>query len=122
VYLIESNPRFWASLTASAWCGLNFVAESLLENPGVGHVSRLISGTAYLRHPLLRPACWRELLTATNERGRLLRAMTFDWPAMSELLREVPLMCRRHLQKLKGDGTRAWWSLDRGTARARKVP
>ncbi len=28
VYLIESNPRFWASLGASAWCGLNFVTEA----------------------------------------------------------------------------------------------
>jgi len=122
IYLIESNPRFWASLTASAWCGLNFVAESLHEHRSIPNVARLTAGIAHLRHPLLRPTCWRELLTATSERGRLLRAMTFDWPALSELLSELPMMCRRHMQKLKGDATKAWRSLDRLTARARKVP
>jgi hypothetical protein len=88
LYLIESNPRFWASLTASVWCGLNFVAESI-EQPLGNQVLRLTSGVAPTRHPLIRPSCWHTLLTDKGERGCLLRAMAFDPPTLKEFIKEL---------------------------------
>jgi hypothetical protein len=75
VFLFESNPRFWRSLLASAWCGLNFVAESLTP-ARTGPVHRLTSGSAdtYF-HPLYRPALWRYVLFDAGERGRMARCM-----------------------------------------------
>jgi hypothetical protein len=99
VFLIESNPRFWASLTASVWCGLNFVAESVIHSPARNGVRRLTSGTAYTRHPLIRPACWRSLLTDGGERGRLLRAIAFDPPALANFFKEFPATCWHYVTR-----------------------
>jgi predicted ATP-grasp superfamily ATP-dependent carboligase len=99
IYLFESNPRFWVSLTAAAWCGLNFVAESVAQPARPKGALTLISGTAYARHPLLRPACWPLLMRDRGARGKLLRAMTFDFYTLSLLLRELPSMCGRYVAK-----------------------
>jgi predicted ATP-grasp superfamily ATP-dependent carboligase len=90
VFLIESNPRFWASLTASVWCGLNFVAESIVPAPHGNEGRQLTKGTAYTRHPLIRPASWRMLVADPGGRGRLLRAMAFDPPAFGAFVRALP--------------------------------
>lgn len=95
VWLIESNPRFWASLTASVWCGLNFVAESLVPAPKNAGVRALTAGSASIRHPLIRPSAWRGLLADRGGRGRLLRAMAFDPPALGEFARELPVTALR---------------------------
>jgi predicted ATP-grasp superfamily ATP-dependent carboligase len=121
VYLIESNPRFWASLPAAVWCGLNFVTACLHESQSE-EVLCLVAGSACLRHPLWRPSCWRELLTGPGERARLLRAMTFDVPTLVELLREVPERCWRHGQKWIGNGKQAWHARQSVMLRARKTP
>lgn len=102
IYLIESNPRFWATLTASVWCGLNFVAESIAPTTQGAGVLRLTSGTASTRHPLLRPSAWRELVADPGRRGRLLRAITFDFPTLREFTRELPLTLRRFATKRVG--------------------
>ncbi len=99
VYLIESNPRFWASLTASVWCGLNFVAESIVPALNTSGVRRLTAGTAYTRHPLIRPSAWKRLASDASERGRLLRAMAFDLPALNEFVREFPVACWRYVSR-----------------------
>jgi biotin carboxylase len=36
ISLIECNPRFWGSINAARWCGLNFVALGLDARIGVG--------------------------------------------------------------------------------------
>ncbi|HYD94807.1 MAG TPA: ATP-grasp domain-containing protein [Noviherbaspirillum sp.] len=106
LYLIESNPRFWASLTASVWCGLNFVAESLLPAPKNSGVRALTAGSASMRHPLIRPAAWRGLLTDRSSRGRLLRAMAFDPPALGGFARELPATVLRAAQRPLPGGSR----------------
>jgi len=95
VYLIESNPRFWASLTASVWCGLNFVAESIVQAPRASGTHALTNGFASTRHPLFTPSSWRLMLADPGERGRLLRAMTFDPLAFSQFARSLPSSCWR---------------------------
>lgn len=90
MFLIESNPRFWATLTASVWCGLNFVAESIVESPRPAGPLRLTAGSASTRHPLMRPSAWGGMLRGGSEQGRLLRAMTFDLPSLGRLARELP--------------------------------
>lgn len=95
VFLIESNPRFWASLTACAWCGLNFVAESMRQIPTAEGACQLSAGTGYNRHPLLMPSLWPCLVSDSGERGRLLRAKVFDLYTFGNLVRELPLMVFR---------------------------
>lgn len=97
LYLIESNPRFWASLTASVWCGLNFVAQAIIPAPGAIGVRRLTSGTAYTRFPLIRPGCWQQLISDTGERGRLLRAMSLDPVMLSWFLKDLPATGRNFI-------------------------
>ena len=78
VFLLECNPRFWRSLLASAWCGLNFVAECLAP-AHEGPPRRLVGGTADIYyHPLFRPALLRYAALDPGERGRLVRHMLVD--------------------------------------------
>jgi predicted ATP-grasp superfamily ATP-dependent carboligase len=101
VWLIESNPRFWASLTASVWCGLNFVAESIMPAPEGAGVRMLTAGSASMRHPLMRPSAWQRMLADRGGRGRLLRAMAFDPPALGEFARELPSAALRFARTRK---------------------
>ena len=101
VFLVESNPRFWASLTAAVGCGLNFVAESVNPaKPGDGP-RRLTSGRFHTRHPLLRPSAWRQLFSDSGQTGRLLRARLFDPYSLGQLARELPGMALRYLVRRK---------------------
>ena len=95
VFLIESNPRFWASLTACVWCGLNFVAESMQQIPTAVGACQLSAGTGYNRHPLLMPSLWPCLVSDKGERGRLLRAKVFDLYTLGILVWDLPLMAFR---------------------------
>lgn len=95
VFLIESNPRFWVSLTASVWCGLNFVAECIEPDARSSGVRALTNGTAYIRHPMLRPSSWPTLLSDSGARGRLLRAIMFDWYTFGKLVQDLPVMLER---------------------------
>jgi predicted ATP-grasp superfamily ATP-dependent carboligase len=79
IFLFECNPRFWRSLLASAWCGLNFVAEAIDASAGSEKVHTLSSGCANtFYHPLFRPSLWRYGLFDRGHRGRLVRAMMHD--------------------------------------------
>lgn len=102
VYLIESNPRFWATLTASVWCGLNFVAESIVQVPRTNGALVLTSGMASTRNPLIRPSSWRQLIGDTGWRGRLLRAVAFDLPTFKDFARELPSTGIRYVNKRAG--------------------
>jgi predicted ATP-grasp superfamily ATP-dependent carboligase len=100
VYLIESNPRFWATLASTVYCGLNFAEASLqAEAAGAAEPLRLNSGRYHVRHPLFRPSCWGMLLDR-GPRGRLLRARTFDLYALGELLGQVPDILKRLSRRL----------------------
>jgi predicted ATP-grasp superfamily ATP-dependent carboligase len=79
VYLFESNPRFWRSLSASVWCGVNFV-EQCLRDSAVEETPRLlVAGTAdTYYHPLYRPVLWRDAIRGAGSRGRLARLMLLD--------------------------------------------
>jgi predicted ATP-grasp superfamily ATP-dependent carboligase len=89
VYLIECNPRFWASLTAAACCGLNFVSESLYPRGSSRTVQRLTSGACNMRHPLLQPSAWWTMLVDRRAAGRLLRSRFFDAYTLRELLGDI---------------------------------
>jgi predicted ATP-grasp superfamily ATP-dependent carboligase len=58
VFLMEANPRFWATLAASAGCGLNFLAESVKQTAPEAGPRRITSGRYNTRHPLLTPSAW----------------------------------------------------------------
>ena len=108
VYLFESNPRFWRSLAASVWCGVNFAGECIdrlaAERmvpalvPGSSEVAvcccatdpplRLISGTADVYyHPVLRPAQWRHVFFGRGRQGRMARLMMVDPYVLASSLR-----------------------------------
>lgn len=95
LYLIESNPRFWASLTAAIWCGLNFVAEVVTPCVQAEQPRQLSKGSASVRSPYIRPSLWLALLFDQSCQGRLLRAMTFDLQALNCFVRSVPAMLIR---------------------------
>lgn len=87
VYIFESNPRFWGSLTASAWCGLNFVQQCLDPAPP-GQIRRLQSGRANLQyHPIVTPALWGQALFSPHaHQRRMARLMKFDlWTFLVQL-------------------------------------
>ena len=98
IWLIESNPRFWASLTVALWCGLNFVQESLRHVRETEHAVgplRLAQGRAHTRYPLIRQDSLRYLLSR-DSRGRLLRWLVlYPW-RISQLALDVSgLLLRR---------------------------
>lgn len=99
VFLIESNPRFWASLGAAAWCGLNFVEESIRGTFDDAVPRSLIAGVAGRRHALLRPDAWLNLLEP-GQRGRLARAEILDAHAMGRFVADLPQLCSRNLSRL----------------------
>ena len=99
-FLIESNPRFWATLDSTVDCGLNFAAESLKQSDPSVVPRRLISGRSYRRHPFLRPSCWWRLVSDKSEKGRLLRARAFDWYVIGQLVLDTPAMLRRLWQRV----------------------
>jgi predicted ATP-grasp superfamily ATP-dependent carboligase len=77
IYLFEANPRVWGSMSASVWCGLNFLAKSL--EPQSGEVDVLTSGRAdTYYHPLFRPSSWRYALMDRGYHGRMMRLAMFD--------------------------------------------
>lgn len=94
VFLLESNPRFWASLTASVGCGLNFVAESISPAPHAAPVRMLTSGAFYLRHPLARPSMWMQMISDPGARGRLLRAHMSDLHMLGDFTRSLSARLR----------------------------
>lgn len=100
LFLIESNPRFWASLTASVWCGMNFVAESINPPSEFTDVKQLTSGTFHTRNPLIRPSSWGNLVFDRGPGGRLLRAKALDWFTFRNLLNELPLMTLKFARRL----------------------
>lgn len=101
VYLFESNPRFWRSLSASVWCGLNFVEECLRDG-ALDEAPRLLTtGTAdTFYHPLYRAAMWGDAVQGTGSRGRLARLMFLD---VSIFLASSKVLATR-LAKRIGDG------------------
>ena len=101
VFLIESNPRFWATLASTVACGLNFADESLKRSEPTGLPRRLISGRFYSRHPLLKPSSWGRLVFDRTEKGRLLRARTFDLYSLGELILDLPAMLMRGWRRVR---------------------
>ncbi|MDB5729137.1 MAG: hypothetical protein JWQ00_2342 [Noviherbaspirillum sp.] len=96
VYLFESNPRFWRTLSASVWCGLNFVAESMEASRPAQGVRKLTSGTANtFHHPLFRPSQWR-YAAARDHRGRMVRRMMCDFTLLASSAKALLLTALRH--------------------------
>lgn len=101
IYLIESNPRFWASLTAALWCGVNFVQESLKHSDMTNihqDTNRLVGGRAYTRYPLLRPGGLRCLALDRGLRGRLVRLSVIDPWKISRLIVGISKQLLRHVR------------------------
>lgn len=94
IFLVEANPRFWASADMPLAAGLDFLAASLTPPP---QLHRLPPARVNRRHPLLRPRDWPQLLTASTPEARLARAQLRDPHASASLLREVPAMAARRL-------------------------
>jgi predicted ATP-grasp superfamily ATP-dependent carboligase len=110
VFLIESNPRFWATLASTVYCGLNFAQASVQAATDEQAPQRLSAGRYPLRHPLLRPSCWGALLGDRGPKGRVLRARTFDLYAVAELLGQVPAMLQRLARRGMAAVRAAGWS------------
>ncbi len=100
VFLIESNPRFWATLASTVDCGLNFAAECLKPTEPCLVPLRLTSGRSYTRHPILRPSSWWQLISDRTERGRLLRAKAFDLYSLGQLMMDVPAILKRAVKRV----------------------
>jgi hypothetical protein len=93
VFLIESNPRFWASLDGPVWGGLNFVAASVGEGAAAQGIRVLRDGRfPGNRHPLVCPAWWLPLMSDAGARGRMLRAMMFDFYLLPNFVRSLPAL------------------------------
>lgn len=77
VYLLESNPRFWRSTSASVWCGVNFVELGVMAH--AGNFKKLVAGSAdtYF-HPLYAPALLPHALFGNGQRRRMARVMLYD--------------------------------------------
>jgi ATP-grasp domain len=99
VFLIECNPRFWASLTAASWCGLNFVGQSVDPRMRAASAVGLVSGDAPRRHPLLLPSSWSLAMLNRGVRGRLLRMQIFDICVLGLFVRELPLLATDAVQR-----------------------
>jgi predicted ATP-grasp superfamily ATP-dependent carboligase len=106
IYLLESNPRFWASMSASVACGLNFVAESIQALPRTRGIRRLTAGKSYVSHPVLHPSTWPALLSDGGDNGRLLRAMTFDPHALGSFATALPSLALRQFSRRADDKLR----------------
>lgn len=98
LYLLEANPRFWATLAAAVGCGLNFVSESARPEPPLETPRYLGAGRFNMRHPLLRPSSWPGL-AARDEPARLLRAQMFDPYVLGQLADDLPAMAARRLHR-----------------------
>jgi predicted ATP-grasp superfamily ATP-dependent carboligase len=94
IFLFESNPRFWRSLSASVWNGLNFAAECMAEPTVAGDLRLLDSGSAdTYYHPVFRPSMWKYLLFDRGHRGRMARSMMSD---ITILLASTRIMYERY--------------------------
>jgi predicted ATP-grasp superfamily ATP-dependent carboligase len=101
VFLLEANPRFWRTLLASVWCGLNFVAQSVESAPHADRVRMLTAGVAdTYYHPLFRPRLWRYLLSDSGYRGRMMRRMMFDVSTLAASAKALPLVVLGHRSQL----------------------
>jgi len=74
VYVIECNPRFWYTITAAMWQGLNFVESAVNYTMGrdykkTGAVGNYRLPGSMIRMLLKKP--WRYFSLAKNERGGL---------------------------------------------------
>jgi len=100
-YLLESNPRMWASLAATVACGLNFIGAGIAPAQAGEAPRRLASGRFYTRHPLLRPASWWQAVSDRGPLGRLQRARLFDPYSLGQFAREVPQMAARSAGRVR---------------------
>jgi predicted ATP-grasp superfamily ATP-dependent carboligase len=89
VFLLESNPRFWRSLSASVWCGLNFVAECLEPSPSGGKRTLTCGRADTHSHPLLRRSMLREAMFGIDHRGRMARLMVYDLCTLLGQIKEM---------------------------------
>jgi predicted ATP-grasp superfamily ATP-dependent carboligase len=107
VYLIETNPRFWASMAAPMASGMNFMAEGLRTDGDAAVTRFLPPGQVDTRHPLLRPAAWWPLLAGRGEHGRMLRSLGLDPYGLAVLAGQLPAIARRAMRRLRGAAARA---------------
>ena len=81
ITLIDCIPHFCTDLTAAILSGLNLVAESVQPAPRHDGPHRILQSDLSVGHPLA-PGRWRRL-SAADEGGRLLRAMSLDLYSLS---------------------------------------
>lgn len=100
VFLFESNPRFWASLSASVWCGLNFFQACIEPAPPLSQIRRLHTGRARMHYPpIARPALWGQALFSPHAHRRRMPKiiMMVDlWTALG-LLRSIQRKVQKYL-------------------------
>ncbi|NMM10945.1 MAG: hypothetical protein HHJ16_11835 [Polaromonas sp.] len=89
VFLLESNPRFWANTAASAFCGMNFVARCIGQDVSEQDVRTLVDGACNMRSPLLVPFLWGRMLFGKDQQSRLLRARALNPYAAGTLVKEL---------------------------------
>ncbi len=88
IWLFESNPRYWRSLSASVWAGMNFAAENLAQRVPAGPPRLLCQGRANAyHHPLLRPHLWWHAVFGLGTQRRLARLLAVDICTLMNTLR-----------------------------------
>lgn len=104
VFLIESNPRFSGSLSASVWCGLNFVQACLEpQPPGIRRLRDCRASVHY--HPLVRPTLWVQALCSKHaHRKRMLGAMMTDLWTFQVQLRSMLQKMQKLLRPMPRNG------------------
>lgn len=90
LWIFESNPRYWRSMSAATWAGLNFVAEHLGRLPPKRGIRRLSAGQAdVFHHPLVRPRLWTALFSRQRARRKMLALMAMDLCTLMNSLRKL---------------------------------
>jgi hypothetical protein len=90
LWLFEANPRYWRSMSAATWAGLNFVAEHLSSSPFCTRLRRLSHGSAdVFHHPLVRPWLWHQIVSGGKTRRRMLGLMAVEICTLTNSLRKM---------------------------------
>jgi biotin carboxylase len=109
VQMVECNPRFWSSINASLYCGLNFVAAGIAIARGIS-----LRPAADVRGSYLPPGAWVRALAArpwdpalrTEPTRAGWRDWLRNWPAYLAETATAPSRPRRPVTAVTSDRVR----------------
>lgn len=90
IFLIESNPRFWASMSAATYCGLNFVEELINAENKFERTKYLLSGNFKHSYFYNRPSVLLRYLFGSDSKAKLFRASVFNYHSLVHSCKKLP--------------------------------